>query len=248
MRIKLIALSAILIAAFIAVISASKANLKPNHLQIEELEARGKQYGLTLRERVRLAKLRNERKITIRNSYNTSMYSRFRDMETAAALCTIVVAKPVAAVGRLNGEGRIVSSYKFQTIEILSEPSTSDAPDTFSAELPPELGAFKDGEFLVTLLGGTKDIDGVEVTSKYDDFELFSIGKEYLLFLDFDASKTVGGLRMGPLGAMEIGGDGTLSTLDRRQTHEFKQMIDSRFGNSIEALKTHLRRLPKRQG
>jgi hypothetical protein len=249
MKFKLIALSVILAAATGAVIfGVSKANQKPDQQQIEELEARGKKYGLTLGERVKLAKLRNERKITIQKSYSTSMYGGFGDMETAAALCTIVVARPVAAVSRLDERGQIETSYKFETVETLSEPGASRWPFTFSGELPSELGSFRKGGFLVTTLGGTKEIDGVEVTSKYDDFELFSIGKEYLLFLEFDTKRTVGGLKMGPLGAMEIGGDGTLSTLDRRGSHDFKQMIDARFGNSVGALKTFLKSLPKRQG
>ena len=248
MRVKLITLSVILAAAAGAVIfGVSKAEQKPDQQQIEELEVRGKKYGLTLGERVKLAKLRDERKITIQSSYGNSTYSVPGDMETAAALYTIVVAKPVAAVGRLNEEERIVTSYKFQTVETLSEPGPSKWPFTFSGELPPELGAFGDGEYMVTIRGGTKEIDGVVVTVKYDDFELFSIGKEYLLFLDFDTTKTVGGLAMGPLGALEIGDDGTLDTLGSRQSNAVKQMIKPRFGNSFGSLKSYLKSLPKRQ-
>jgi len=248
MRVKLIALSIILTAAVAAaLIGASKAKPKPAQQQIEELEAGAKSHGLTLGERVRLAQLRNERKITITNSYSTSTYSEFPDMETAAALCSIVVARPVAAVSRVDDEERIVSSYRFQTVEVLSEPRAPEMTYTFNGTVPPELGRFQEGDFLVTVLGGTKDVDGVEVTSKYDDFELFSVGKEYLLFLNFDTTKTVGGLSMGPLGALEIGGDGTLSTLDRRPSHNIKQMIDSRFGNSFDVLKSFLKSLPKRQ-
>ena len=249
MRVKLIALSVILAVALAAVIiSASKAEPKLVQQQIEELEARRKMYGLTLREHVKLAKLRNERKLTIQRSYSTSSYSVFPDMETAAALCTIVVARPVAAVSRISEREHIVTSYKFQTVETLSEPGPSKWPFTFSGELPPELGTFGDGEYLVTIKGGTKEIDGVEVTAKYDDFELFSIGKEYLLFLDFDTTRRVGGLRMGPLGAMEIGDDGTLDTLGSRESNAVKQMINPRFGNSFGSLKTYLKSLPKRQG
>jgi hypothetical protein len=247
MRVKLIALSVILIAAFIALISASKAKPVPAQQQAEELETRREKYGLKLREHVRLAKLRNERKVTIRSSYNAMLFAVPRDMETAVALWAIVVARPVAAVSRINEEERIVTSYRFQTVETLSEPGPSKWPFTFSGELPPELGAFGEGEFLVTILGGTKEIDGVEVTMKYDDFELFSVGKEYLLFLEFDTTRTVGALKMGPLGGLEIGADGTLSTLDRRDSHEFKRMLNSRFGNSVEALKAFLRSRPKRQ-
>lgn len=227
-----------------AIFGVSKAKQKPEQQQIEELEARGQKYGLTVGERVKLAKLRNERKITIQWSYG--MYSVPEDMETAAALYTIVVARPVAAVSRINKEGHIDTSYKFQTVETLSEPGPSKWPFTFSGELPPELGAFGDGEYMVTIRGGTKEVDGVEVTMKYDDFELLSVGKEYLLFLQFDTTKTVGSLMMGPLGALEIGDDGTLDTLGARESNAVKQMINPRFGNSFASLKTFLKSLPKR--
>lgn len=250
MRVKPVALSVtvILAVAFVvALISASKAKQAPAQQQIEELEARRERQGLSVREHVKLAKLRNERKITIRSSYGTSLYAVFRDMETAAALSTIVVARPVAEVGRLSKEGHIVTSYKFQTVETLSEPGPSKRPFTFSGEIPAELGALGDGEYMATVRGGTKEIDGVEVTMKYDDYELFSLGKEYLLFLEFDTTGRLGAIQMGPLGALEVGGDGTLSTMDRSESREFKQMINSRFGNSVKSLKAFLKSLPKRQ-
>lgn len=248
MRVKLIALFVILAAAAGAVIfGVSKANQKPDHQQVKELEARGEKYGLTLRERVKLAKLRNEPKITIQKSYSTSSYSTASDIEAAVALYTIVVAKPVTVVSRVNEDEQIVSSYKFQTIDVLSEPVRPSSV-TFSGTLPPELGDFRSGDFLVSIWGGTKEVDGVEVTTKYDDFDPFSIGREYLLFLQFDTSKTVGGLAMGPLSALEIGDDGTLDTLGSRQSNAVKQMINPRFGKSFGSLKTYLKSLPKRQG
>lgn len=248
MKVKLITLSVILtVVAGAVIFGVSKAKQKSDQQQIEEFEARGKKYGLTLAERVKLAKLRNERKITIQKSYSNSSYSVARDMETAVALYTIVVAKPVAVVSRVNENEQVISSYKFQTIEVLSEPVRPSSV-TFSGKIPPELGDFQSGDFLVSILGGTKEVDGVEVTTKYDDFDLISVGKEYLLFLEFDTTRTVGGLAMGPLGALEIGNDGTLDTLGKRQSNAVKQMINPRFGNSLGSLKAYLKSLPKHQG
>jgi hypothetical protein len=249
MRVKPVALTVtvMLAVACVALINASKAKPVPAQQQIEELEARRKNHGLTLREHVKLASLRNERKITIQRSYNTTSYSVARDMETAAALYTIVVARPVAAASRLSEQEHIVTSYRFQTVEVLSEPGPSKWPFTSSGELPPELGAFGEGDYVVTIRGGTKEVDGVEVTMKYDDFEPFSIGKEYLLFLEFDTTRRVGGLAMGQLGALEIGDDGTLDTLGSRESNAVKQMINPRFGNSFGSLNAYLKSLPKRQ-
>lgn len=255
MKFKILALAVILTAAGIFMLmSASKAKQKsqdPQKIkvrQIEELEAQDKKHGLTLRERVKLAKLRNEQKITVRSSHNATFYLGFADMDTAAAVYTIVIAKPVAAASLLSEEELIVTLYRFKTIEVLSEPDPSKHPYTFSGNFHHELGTFESGDFLVSTRGGTANIDGVEVTTKYDDFDIFSLDKEYLLFLDFDTTKTVGGMDMGPLGALEINGDGTLDTLDKQQSHDIKQVIDSRFGNSVETLKAHLKSRSKRTG
>lgn len=248
MRVKAVALTAtvILAVAFVvALIRASKAKQAPAQQQIEELEARRKRQGLSVREHVRLAKLRNERKITVPASYLSATYAMFPDMETAAALSTIVVARPVAEVGRLSKEGHIVTSYKFQTVETLSEPGPSKRPFTFSGEIPAELGALGDGEYMVTVRGGTKEVDGVEVTMKYDDYELFSLGKEYLLFVEFDTTGRLGALKMGPLGALKIGDDGKLETMGDSGAEPVKEMI-TRFGNSLHSLKAFLKSLPRR--
>ena len=247
MKVKLIALFAVLsIALVAALIGGSKAKPKPDQRQAEELEAREKRYGLTFRERVKLAKLRNQQKITIRRSYGAKLFATSDDMDTVAALFTIVIAKPVAAIARLNERDEIVTSYRFQTVEVLSEPGPQRWPFTFSGSLPPELGAFGEGDFMTSIDGGTKEVDGVEVIEKYEDYELFSVGKEYLLFLDFDTTRTVGGRGMGPTSALEIGPGGTLNTLDRNPSHGVKRTIDSRFGNSVEVLKSYLKSRPKR--
>lgn len=83
MRVKPIALTVtvILAVAFVAaLISASKAKPMRAQQQIEELEARRKRQGLTLPEYVKLAKLRNERKITMPASYSNVDYSVFTEM------------------------------------------------------------------------------------------------------------------------------------------------------------------------
>lgn len=234
-------LSVLAVACGVAFINASKAKPKPTRQQIEEMEARDKAQGLTLQERVRLAKLRNQQKITVRASYNTSLYVGFLDMDNAADNYNVVIAKPVAAVARLNEDGLIDTSYRFKNVEVLSERGESKYPFTFSGDFPAELGTFEEGDYMVTIRGGVMVLDGVEVTLKYDDFELFSLDKEYLLFLKFDTTGKLGALGMGPLSALALDPDGTLHTLDRQESHAIKQAIKSQFRDSVETLRAHLK-------
>jgi hypothetical protein len=236
------------VACAVALISTSKAKPQPVQRQIEEMETKDKAQGLTLQERVRLAKLRNQQKITVRSSYSNTLYVGFRDMDNAADNFTIVIAKPVAAVARLDEDGRIHTSYRFKNVEVLSERGPSKYPFTFSGNFPAELGTFEEGDFMVTIRGGVMVLDGVEVTSKYDDFELFSLDKEYLLFLEFDTTGKLGALGMGPLSALTIDPDGTLHTLDRQDSHDIKQAIKSQFRDSVETLKAYLKSRARRKG
>ena len=231
----------LLIVAIGVTITASKAKQQSaDAQQIAELEEKEKKQGLPLRERVKLAKLKGQKDLFVPLSYATSDYITFSDMDTAAAIYTIVIAQPVALMTYTNEEGRIGTSYKFKTLEVLSEPKPSKFPFTFRGKLPAELQPFGDDEYLVSLLGGTLNIEGVNVTTKYDDYEQFSLSKKYLLFLEFDTSKKVGGMDMGPLSALTINDDGALETLDKKP-HAIKRAVDKNFDNSVERLKNHLK-------
>jgi hypothetical protein len=243
MKVKIIILCFLIsLAAVVGIMmNASKAQPKSVQQQITELEEKEKAAGLTLQERVGLAKLRGERKVVIPKSYGTSFYAGFKDLETAAAVYSIVIAQPVAMINRTTDDGRVVTSYKFKTLEVLSEPVSPPSPFTFHGSLPAEFQPFDNDEFLLTTLGGTMNIDGVEVATKYDDFEPFALANKYLLFLNFDSSKKVGGLGMGPLSALVVGDEGSMRTLDNQPHHAVKRAVDAKFGNSIERLKDYLK-------
>lgn len=234
-------IASLLIVAIGVAITASRAKQKSaDAQQTSELEEKGSKLGLTLQERIKLAKLKGQKNLFVPLSYGTSDYITFSDMDTAAAIYTIVIAQPIAVATFTEEEGQIVTSYKFRTVEVLTEPKPSKFPFTFRGELPAELQPFGDNEFLVSILGGTLNIEGVNVTTKYDDYEPFSLSKKYLLFLEFDTSKRVGGMDMGPLSALTINDDGTLETLDKKP-HAIKRAVDKNFDNSVERLKNHLK-------
>lgn len=238
LRTVVLTLVAALVVGVCAAVAVSSARTKVRQRQIAELEEKEKRAGLTLRERAGLARLRGQPKLFVRLSHGTSMYAGFKDFETAAAAYTVVVARPVASVGRVNEEGVINTSYKFRMLEVLSEPASQKFPFTFGRELPAELQPFGDGEFLVSMRGGTADLEGVEVTTKYDEFEPFSTSTTYLLFLEFDTTKRVGAMTMGPLSALKVNEDSTVETLDKK-AHPIKRAVDADFNNSFEQLKSH---------
>jgi len=241
MKVKLtVFVSLILIAIIGIIITPSEAQHSSTQEQISLLEQKKNKVGLRLNEHVQLAKLKGEKKLFIPFSYNTIFYSGFKDMDTAAAVYSVVIAQPVTMKTLLKDNERINTLYKFRTLEVLSEPAQSKFPYTFTGNPPAELQPLQEGEFLVSLSGGTTTLEGIEVTAKYDNFEPFSLSKKYLLFVEFDTTRRVGGMDMGPLSALAINDDGTLETLDK-QKHKIKATIDEHFDNSLEKLKAYLK-------
>lgn len=242
MKIKITAFCVAALAVLLGLVwNASKAE-PPSPQDVKaQMEEKERSVGLTLRERVRLAKLEGRQKISVPASFSSRHYAGFSNFDTAAAVYTAVIAEPVAAVSYVGSDGLIVTSYKFKTGEVLSEPGSSNYPSTFNGDIRPELLPLEKGEFIVSVLGGTATVDGVEVTVKYDDYEPISLSRRYLMLLDFDTTKRVGGMDMGPLSVLAINDDGTLETLDGGR-HKIKKEVDARFGNSVERLKAHLKK------
>lgn len=235
----LVALALAVLAAGV-VLSASRAQGDSPERQLKELEAKEKTGGLTLAEHARRARLKGERQLTVSKSLSSADFAGFKDFETAAAVYTILVASPVVATSYVNEYGEIGTSYKFRTLEVISEPPPDKYPFTFEGNLRDELLPLGEGEFVVSLRGGTATIDGVEVTTRYDDIEPFSPSAKYLLFLSFDTTRRIGGLSMGPKGALLVNDDGTIETLNKRPSR-IKQEVDARYHNSIDRLKADLK-------
>lgn len=223
-------------------LAVSKAEPKSSRQQLSELEEKDEKVGLSLKERVRLAKLRGQKKLTFTAwSLATKDYISFPGVDTALSVYTVVIAQPIAETTFVSPAGEVVTNYKFKIHELVSEPPSSKYPPSpFSGQIRPELLPIQDGEFVLGALGGTVSIDGVEVTSKFDNFEPFSLHKKYLLFLNFDSTRTVGGMEMGPLSALAINEGGTLQTLDNNPKHAIKQSMDSEVGNSVDQVRIGL--------
>jgi len=238
---------AVLIATGCIALAVSKAEPKTSEQELSRLEEKDNKIGLSLRERVRLAKLKGQKKLTFTAWSLSSMdYVSFPGVDTALSVYTVVIAQPVAEVTYVSPAGEIVTNYKFKIYEVVSEPPASKyPPEPFNGNIRPELLPMQEGEFVVGALGGTATVDGVEVTSKFDNFEPFSLHKKYLLFLNFDSTKTVGGMGMGPLSALAINDDGTMQTLDGNPTHSVKRSLDSQFGNSVSQVQIGLRHRAK---
>lgn len=223
------------------VLGASRAKDQSPQDKALALEKKEKTDGLSLVEYAELAKLKGRSSIVVPKSLSATHYAGFKDLKTASAAYTVLIARPVAAASYVEEGGVISTSYKFETLEKLSEPAPFKHQSTFNGELPSDLLPLGKDEFVVGVRGGTATVNGVAVTTRYGGYEPFSLFKRYLLFLDFDTTGRVGGMDMGPASALAINDDGTLETSDNRQ-HRIKREVDAQYNNSIDQLMTALRK------
>lgn len=234
----------LLVTAGVIVVSSSRATQASSQERIAQLEAAEQMHRLSLKQRIELAKLKGQTKLLHKSSYANADYPDVAGFDAALNLFTVVLAQPVASAGYVNRAGEIGTSYKFKTLEVLSRPAAPQTPPTFSGIIHPDLQPLADDEFIVSMPGGKASIDGVEVTEKYDDLDSFDTTKRYLLFLTFDASGKIGGMSLGPMSALIVNDDHSVSTLDKKD-NTLKRGMDAEYGNSVERLKTHLRKKVK---
>jgi hypothetical protein len=190
----------------------------------------------TLRSRVEREKAKGHRKILF--PAPLIEYPDEISLETAIAETTIVLADVLGKQSRLVDPSTIVTFYRLQVIEIVSEP-TSQCCSPRDDDFPDDLPALASDEMYFAGIGGTMVIADVEVTIK-EDFELLEPNGRYLLFLSATPSRKFSLGKVGPRGIFSVAGDGHLeSTLTR---FKLGRELETRFGSSLARLKSGIAR------
>lgn len=160
--------------------------------------------------------------------------------EAMSAFSTVIV-EPVKQEVVANEDGDILTWYKFEIVESLSEHNAYQCAECPTP--PVDFYPIKDNEFAMAKYGGTVTIDGVNLTMVDPTFPQLKLRKRYLLFISRGATgiATIG---VGPNGVFEVGPNGSLTPINRNP-HSIKDDIDRRFGKSLDKVRDHARRVPK---
>ena len=186
----------------------------------------------------KMAKAKGEREITL--GAPLIRYAVPRSMEEALAHYNVVVAEPVASKSSATTYD-IHTWYKFRVIEELSTATQICTTCSKGPEPPSELLPLNEGEFIASKVGGEALVDEVKIVTKDIKFPPFEINQRYLLFIAFDATKTIGALRMGPWGTFTIASNGKLTGVDQKLKHHVSDEIGNRFAGSLDQLRQHLK-------
>jgi hypothetical protein len=102
----------------------------------------------------------------------------------------------------------------------------------------PELLPVGEDEFLLQRVGGTVNIDGVEVTSAEPNVPAFQKSQRYLLVLSLDPTSRVAQLALGPQSILPIKADNSLD--EKNREHILQRTLQAHHKNSVEQLKTDI--------
>lgn len=187
-----------------------------------------------------IAKAKGKKQITFDAGFEN--YAVARSLAEAVPYYSLVKVSLIDSVPRILDEKQIETWWRFRVVEILSEQQIVNCDRCPPLRMPPlALGTPLQGQLLIPKKGGAATIDGVTVISSDHQLPDFEPTHEYLLFVSLDDSKTVGNLGMGPAGVYGLKPDGTLQHLDNRP-YEIWSEIESKYGASVERLRSHLRK------
>lgn len=194
------------------------------------------EYG-TLKWNVQMAKARGEKEYAI-SSISCGM--GVSTLKEALSSYTIVLAHPVEKKTFMNTHG-LNTWYKFKVSETLSSKPIQDFHRELlsNIEIPIDLLPVNSDEILISERGGVLEVEGVKV-AVYSNSPHYSLSSRYLLFLEFDSDKRVGFVPWtDEIGTFTIDDSGRLKATDN-DSYDLKEKIASRFGNSVERLKSYL--------
>jgi hypothetical protein len=134
------------------------------------------------------------------------------DLNSALSQYSVIEATPIAKQSYVLDDFNIGTWYKFRVQSTLKQNPLTPCSDCPPLPDPPaDMLPLNAGEILVLHPGGLQVINGVTFDITVPDFPDFNLNQNYLLFIDFDASRGVGSVSVGPPGVYTIDGYGKLS-------------------------------------
>lgn len=167
------------------------------------------------------------------------------DLDKALTYYTAVVARPVKMDSYIaeNGED-VITWLRFKVVEVLFENEKPACPACPVPTPPEEYSQVKKDEFVAVKIGGTVNVEGINVTMTDPTFPDFDPGKKYLLFISKYPSG-VATLGIGPKGVFTVDDLGDVKGVNQDQ-HAVKRDIEGRFNHSLLNLKQHTQSFKKK--
>jgi hypothetical protein len=132
--------------------------------------------------------------------------------DEAKAKYSVIEAQLVSSQSYPLGTDNIITWNKFRITNTLSTKPV-DCTACLEVSPPGDLFPLNPNEVLVPSGDGTLVIDGVTISDREHRLPTYDMSGRYVLFLDLNNSTQVGTVTVGPVGALAIMDDGSLSPM-----------------------------------
>jgi hypothetical protein len=165
------------------------------------------------------------------------------DLNSALSRYTVVDAVPIAKQSYVLDEFSLGTWYKFRLNSILKQnplvtcsQCSSNMPDP-----PAEMLPLNANEILVLHAGGSQLVNGVTVIVTVSEFPDFTLNQRYLLFIDFDAGRSVATVAVGPPGVYLVDANGRLVHIYEADAEDtIGSGLAANYGSNIDTLRNAL--------
>ena len=181
--------------------------------------------GSTLSGKAALALQRGESEV---NLVVHDSFDGVDSLDAALARYTVVEATPISKESYVLDQFSIGTWYKFRIHRTIKQNPLPTCADCSSVPDPPAGASLNWDEMMVLHAGGVQVVDGVTFHVTVPDFPDFSLHQRYLLFIDYDATKKVGMVSVGPPGVYMVDGYGQLA-------HVYEAAPDDPIGSGLAA-------------
>lgn len=196
----------------------------------------------SLGARIRDAKAKGRKRVLLTNDGIIPEYEEVEDLKTALSRYLVILARPIQKTTVLTSQSNILTYYRFEILETLSD----EQPKWLflgKRPLPNEVESPNKNEIYIVRTGGAVVIDDIEVILPDRD-GMFTMSQKYLLFVTTNESKTIGNIRIGPIGIYRVNDEEALRPLDLFD-HPLARTLARDYANSLKKLREDLQNLPK---
>lgn len=165
------------------------------------------------------------------------------DLNSALSRYTVVDAVAIAKNSYVLDEFSIGTWYKFRVNYTIKQnplvecsQCSSNIPDP-----PAELLPLGSNEILVLHPGGSQLVSGVTINVTVSDFPDFTLNQRYLLFIDFDSTKRVATVSVGPPGVYFVEANGRLGHIYEADPEDtIGAGLAANYGSNIDTFRNAL--------
>lgn len=174
-------------------------------------------------------------------------YIEPKDWNDVLAWNSLVVVEPIEVKSYSQDDRGIWSWWRFRVVETLSQKDVASCNScSIPTVLPSDFSPPQQDQIVVQKYSGWLLHNGVWLTAIEPSFPEYVMGQKYLLILELDPRDRSGEMVMGPLGVYRIDSSGLMTCVCEYAGREnpYRDILTSRYGNSLAQLRAELLGLP----